>query len=594
MDLFKEELIRMLKSIEETNEPFDELVVSRQVRSVGEKLELNENPIEFIAEIFAFDLHEAGENSKWDLYYGPQLEGTNQDGSAFEYPSISMITSDIIQYWMNRAKTSKHPVLTARYADLVWEFTKVVTGTQPDIEFAQLTIDKVIFLANNGSYSRDISVIKKLERALSIALQTNDSNRVEQLKLTIMSFEDRVAEDNKPGLWGFSFDLLIDKKKISLTEAEQLKIISDLEMRLSNVTRDSESDSFNPWAAEAAVERLAAYYRKHNKSEEMKKALLAFGEAFITISNKSSPIQASSWLQRVHSVYSDYLLRDEANTIVKKIRELGPRMNSDMKQTSHSFEIPAEKMNEYVTRMIDGTLEEVLERILIQYIPQQKQVREQLYELSKGAPVSFLFSTQIHDHQGRHVATIGSLEIDENGHIIAQMSQNMQITAVFLREVMTKLINKFKLTEDELVNYLYKSPAFDTLKTGIIQLGLKSYLKNDHLVAIHLLIPQIEDILRRILEAIGGTVLKKSRGGSGFHFKTLDELLRDEQLVAVFGEDVMLYFRVVLTDQRGWNLRNDVCHGITPQSAFGSAMADRIVHILLCLAPVRYIEDEKQ
>jgi hypothetical protein len=592
VDSIKDDLLRVLKSLEEMTEPLDELVVSRQVRSVGEKLEMKENPIEFIAEIFAFDLHEAREISKWDLYYGPMLEGTNQDGSAFEHPSLSMITSDMVQYWMNRSRISKHPVLTARYADLVWEFTKVVTGKQPDIEFAQLTIDNVIHLAHNGSYSRDIGVIKKLERALSLALQTNDSNRVEQLKSTIMSFEDRVAEDDKPGLWGFSFDLLIDKKKINLTEAEQHKIISDLETRLSNVTRDSESDSFNPWAAEAAVERLATYYRKHNKSAEMKKAVLAFGDAFITISNKSSPIQASSWLQRVHSVYGDYSLRDEANAIVKKIRELGPRMNSEMKQISHSMEIPTEKMNAYVNGMIDGTLTEVLERIIIQYIPQQKQVREQLYELSKRAPVSFLFSRQIHDHQGRHIATIGSLESDESGHIIGQMSQNMQITAVFLREVMTKLIEKFKLTEDKLVNYLYKSPAFDTLKTEIIQQGIKSYINNDHLVAVHLLIPQIEDTLRRILEAIGGTVLKKSRGGSGFHFKTLDELLRDEQLVAVFGEDVMLYFRVVLTDQRGWNLRNDVCHGITPQSAFGAAMADRIVHILLCLAPVRYSEKE--
>jgi hypothetical protein len=47
------------------------------------------------------------------------------------------------------------------------------------------------------------------------------------------------------------------------------------------------------------------------------------------------------------------------------------------------------------------------------------------------------------------------------------------------------------------------------------------------------------------------------------------------------------YFQVLFTDQRGWNIRNDVCHGISPVQAFSWPMTDRIFHALLILATMR-------
>ena len=73
--------------------------------------------------------------------------------------------------------------------------------------------------------------------------------------------------------------------------------------------------------------------------------------------------------------------------------------------------------------------------------------------------------------------------------------------------------------------------------------------------------------------------------------KTLDDLLREETVVKVLGENVVHYFRVLFTDRRGWNLRNDVCHGITSLAAFSPQMTDRIFHALLVLALLRESEE---
>ena len=69
--------------------------------------------------------------------------------------------------------------------------------------------------------------------------------------------------------------------------------------------------------------------------------------------------------------------------------------------------------------------------------------------------------------------------------------------------------------------------------------------------------------------------------------KTFDELLRNKSVVAVFGEDTPLYMRVLFTDRRGVNLRNNVCHGMAPAGTFSLGTADRVVHALLILAQVR-------
>ncbi len=168
----------------------------------------------------------------------------------------------------------------------------------------------------------------------------------------------------------------------------------------------------------------------------------------------------------------------------------------------------------------------------------------------------------------------------------------MQINAFFLREAFKALVDKFELTAEEMVNYFYESPIFDEKRKDFFIKGIEAYLKGDYVVALHILIPQIEALIRNLSEKVGAPVLKPSRSG-GFFYRTLDDLLRDEQIVKVLGEDMSLYLRVLLTDPRGWNLRNEMCHGISGPERFNQISADRILHVLLCLASVREKRDEK-
>lgn len=145
---------------------------------------------------------------------------------------------------------------------------------------------------------------------------------------------------------------------------------------------------------------------------------------------------------------------------------------------------------------------------------------------------------------------------------------------------------------ETIVDYLYECPIFEEKRREFLIRGIKAYLDGDFFFALHILIPQIEALIRNLTEKIGVSVLKPSRSG-GFYYKTLDELLRDENIIEALKENMCLYLRILLTDPRGWNLRNNVCHGISSIETFNQIVADRVFHVLLCLSLIREKEDIK-
>lgn len=565
-----------------------EIALHDAISRLRDREDSSEAPLPWVAEVMAFSLREnrQEETTGRGPHFGPMVTFTSDNGTQVNIPDIKDVTPDIMEYWSGRAIAAKHPVLRARYADLVWEFSKTVTGQNPDYHMAQITVDSIVETAARNCYVSEVGVIRKLRRALSLALSLNDGPRVERVRDAIIAYEDRVAEDGSLGLWGFSYDLLVANKKVPLSEEQEQKIVGDLEKRLERITAPTGTGAPNPFAAESAALRLADYYRKKDRPDDVKRVLLRFGRTFETLSETASPLVASTWLEELDRIYRENGLRDDATRVEVMLREVGPRMAAEMKRVTVSHEVEKDKMNAYVTAMLEGTAEEVLQRIAGRYIPRKDEIGRRLDELSKMAPLSFLFSTRIQDYEGRPVATIGSLESDRDGHIVAQMAQDIQVSSVFVYRVVRGFTGRFSITAEWLSEYLFRAPIFDQSRRQIIETGLKAYLNEEYVVAIHLLVPQIEDALRRLVALSRGSTLKPSDAG-GFMLKALDELLREPVVVEAFGQDAAFYFRVVLTDQRGMNLRNSVCHGVLPSQAFTPTVADRVFHILTCLALVR-------
>ncbi|HUU86351.1 MAG TPA: DUF4209 domain-containing protein [Candidatus Glassbacteria bacterium] len=467
------------------------------------------------------------------------------------------------------------------------DFQNKILSSNPSHELCRIYIKALIDIANGDFHKYETNVFEKLERALDLSIKLNDDSLIENCKIALINFENRHSQDSKQGLWGYSFDLLFGNKKIKLSKKEESDIVNELEAKLNRLTStDLNGQKIDPWAAEVAAKRLAVFYRKNLKYEDVKRVILKVGDAFNRIINKASAMQASAWLENLNKLYTEFSLKEEAEQILQKIRELEPKMVSELKSISHTVKIPNEKMEEYINAMTSGSIEEILRRISIRYIPNKEEAKKQIFDLSKKAPLSYLFVHKLQDERGRLIATVDSLENDLEGHIVLQVSQYLSFSSLFLRLVIEEVIKKFNLNKNDVLKFIERTPIIQRKRLEIIDKGLDAYFANNYLIAIHLIIPQIEEAIRNIVEFGGGNIYKPSRSG-GFNLRTFDDILSDNLVKEALGEDFVNYLKILFTDPRGWNLRNKVCHGMLNPNMFNQETADRVLHSLLCLGLIQ-------
>ncbi len=186
------------------------------------------------------------------------------------------------------------------------------------------------------------------------------------------------------------------------------------------------------------------------------------------------------------------------------------------------------------------------------------------------------------------IAEIGSVENDLEGRTVMQTLENIGFSVPFLAVVMDKLRERYTLAASDLLSLLHQSPAFDEDRKELLLAGLTAFLDGDYVKAIHVLVPQVEHILRRLLGMLGRPTSKHIRVNLGvMQEKSLDDILSDPAMRKALGDDLRRYLSAFLVDRRGHNLRNRLAHGLMAPREFNRGIGDRVVHVLLVLGMIR-------
>src|SRR3989344_2068749 len=132
--MIRDELKQYLSDLDIKKEPINEFDV---VKKIGEILNVKEQKIsdkhelaEYIA--FQFLANYPNKDTGWGTYYGPMFVLPNKQNQMVEFPSIRAVNDEMLVYWRKRAEESKHPTLSARYADLVVDFAPKIKNTTID------------------------------------------------------------------------------------------------------------------------------------------------------------------------------------------------------------------------------------------------------------------------------------------------------------------------------------------------------------------------------------------------------------------------------------------------------------------------------
>jgi hypothetical protein len=579
----------------------DEHDIAKAIKDILTK-DTNYKPtIEDIAEQMAFDFMAAypNDNSGWETYHGPMFILPNQQGQIVEYPSIKRVDEEILKYWAKRAKETKNPILSSKYADLVVDFSPKVINKNADVDLFQIVIDSNIAICEK-SLADPLDCKTKIKRALDLAIQINNQEKIAKVKETIINLEKKAATDDKPGLWGFAFKWLILDfgKKITLTETEKAELIKALEDRLKRIEK-------NVWLAENAVSLLAEYYANEKDEDNLMRVLNVLEKSLKTNDRTDSDalLKVHAY-EKIHEIYQKYVkgfskAKAASDRILQEIGQLDLDWNKSLKKISVTTKIKQKDIDDFLKAIFgekeQNKLEIIIVKIAINFLPKKEAIEKQLKDVSGKHPMQFLCTTQIISDDGIPIAQLSTLEGDYNNHFQRYASQYIQFGSFFLTLASDEL--KKRISKQNITEYFRNSTLFENENKEYLERAISAYWDNDYLVSSHLFCPLIESAIRELIKNCDGIILKPNDLG-GYDHLTLCQLLNGQgdiikKVFAEMGQNMAFYFRLVLTEKLGMNLRNDFAHGFGKKKFFTRDVSDRLFHVMICLSLVKKREENK-
>lgn len=115
--------------------------------------------------------------------------------------------------------------------------------------------------------------------------------------------------------------------------------------------------------------------------------------------------------------------------------------------------------------------------------------------------------------------------------------------------------------------FVTNNPFIPKGHEGIYRRGIQAVFFGDWLVAMHLLIPQLETSLRHVLQQHGVVTSTLDSDGTQKE-RDINQLLWDPKADEIFGSDILFDLRGILIERFGCNMRNEMAHGLIYEGGF--------------------------
>lgn len=567
----------VIAEFDQKSEPLDHHSVQSLLSAARLKLEGKFADGGAWADLAAFAFQAGQEDREpWGTYFGPMGTWNMNDGSVRYSPDPQDVTPEIIGLWKERADALNHPVMKARYADLVWDFAHKVTGEKSDIRFARMAVDSYMASIVDKMNADDHDNIEVLQRALVLSTRIRDAARTAGAKAAMLAMFH--VEVRKDGWWIKLFEALTTNRKCGLTDDEKNDMVAELDVLL---TKHTDEATLNPHSAERIANFILPIYSMAENFAAVERVAIAVSEAFERMAAAGSRMQAMAWLQtaadfarRANDTERYKRLKVERETAIKESA-------SEMKSFSFSQEVKKAEVDEVVDAVLDReNWQQSLFNIAAQFIVAKAELKHQAEVGAKQSPLMSAFTTSVIAHD--HVAAQVGGNHDAEGPIYRYADFSRQANRLFLSHSLDAAVERHTLSPEEIAAFMDRSSLFSDFP--LIVSGVKAWLEGDYVKCMFVLVPQIEDAFRNIARSLGESVTKDKRGQNGWEVSSnLGDLLSMEKVKAEVGEDIHFWIKAIFADARGMNLRNLVAHGLITREAATYSNCEIVIHCMLIL-----------
>lgn len=517
----------------------------------------------------------------WGCLFGYRYAFEMSDGSKNEIPPETIITKEMVEYWESRIEDSVNPILKQRYAALVLEFKKHVCGTKPDYKLRRMNVELIKTLIAEDYITDETQIAIKLKYAFELLPSIQDESFVRVVVSAISDYIKRCPDK------GWAIDTCLD----ILYYADKLFKDDEKELWITLIEEKMESARVNKkvdaWRTLSHIKRLMKFV-KHNQEKLLSYIDDSISDFKICCGNNEMMLYGN--LESIRDLCMRFDLKEKAKAILCEMQNLSKSFSRYM--VAHAIPMPYNKKRamKIIEQCMIEDSGEVFANIVSNFIPSKDEAKVLAESEIKSSPFMALLRHQQFDHDFHPLSSTGSMDSDAEGKIVEKYKELLLADSSLLHDIIRRNVDRGVLSVSTIMQRVSCCCAFKESRHSIIEKGLMAFFDGDFVIAIHLLIPQLENAIRIIYEQNKGLVIKGHQ--YGFQLEALDNILKSEESKLCFTEDGAFYLKNVLTDMRSCNYRNSVCHGLMDESEMGYNIADRILHVLLFVCSVKMKVDE--
>jgi len=541
-------------------------------------------------EILIFDLSTHNSPKK---RFDSMMSGTTDKGEEWKYPDLEKdFPKEAIEYYKNRAKVTQNPILKARYSDVIWELDK-------NSNYAHLAVRAYldccsIYFTNEW----DHELTDSLDRAITIASMINDQNLIVESLRKHYEFIKQLVEKRRFRYLLEIIESILNRERKVRVQIDYEYLISIIESAISDYAQNV-TDSFH--LQRSFMELLVKIWQIRKNEEEYRKIKVRIAESFIEeaewkkVNYPSGNMVAASFYEKAMQAYMDLGgFPEKVEELKTKIQEVNAAaLKTEYKIISTEVKIPREKIDEYLKRYKGRETTEVFQIMSLDknLIPSYEESKNQAIKQAK----QFIF---------QHIMPVAIMKgnicvkhiSEEDEKLEYSTIRNFQmgyrmIGHILLNEIFGLLEKEHPKYLDSLIQHLSSSGIINSERLEIIKHGLRAFEKKEYVASIHILIFQIEGILRDLLGELGLPTF--SYRNNEMRERMLPNILTTLSQVEGIDKDFLKFIEVFLCDIRGDNYRNDVAHGLLTVEAFTKEIAQLLLLILIKLASYNVVKKEK-
>lgn len=556
---------------------FDDSIIYDQLKETVQD-KASDDFYEYIAFLLAEYLPD---RRPWGCLFGYRLAFGMSDGSQIEHPPYDVITPAMVAHWEQRIGEAVNPILKQRYSALVLEFKKRVCGIKPDYFLRRQNVELIKTLIEEDYITDECQIATKLQYAFELLPSVQEEHLLRSFISSVSDYLERCPDKG----WAVDncLDILNEKNRLFKDEEKELWI-GIVENKLDSARELQKVDA---WRTLGHVKRLLNL-AKSDKEKQLLYIDETVSDFHICCGENEMMLYGN--LESVRTLCMKHNLQDKAKALLLEMQRLAKNFGKYM--AAHAITLPYSKRR--AIKIMDLCMEdnpkEVFSNFVACFVPKIEEAEDYAELEKESSPLAAMISTQQFDQDYHPLSSVGGIEKDKEGKIIDKYKVLLMADEGLLHNVIGKNTERGMFSTSSIMERVFECVAFRESRYAIIEKGLNAYFCGDYIIAIHLLVPQIENAIRIIYEQNGGLVIKGHAYGK--QLETLDNILKSDEIKNCFTENGAFYLKNLLSDMRSYNLRNSICHGLLEESEMGWNVADRILHALLFVCSVQIKEVE--